>query len=48
MIEWADMIKDKLPEDRLDIKIKMVDENTRIIVLIPHGKQYEDICGVVA
>lgn len=48
IIEWADMIKDRLPEERLDIKIKIIDENTRVIVLIPHGKKYEDICEVVA
>lgn len=48
IIEWADMIKDQLPEERLDIKIKIIDENTRVLVLIPHGKIYEDICGVIA
>lgn len=48
IIEWADMIKDKLPEERLDIKFKIIDENTRVIVLIPHGKVYEDICEAVA
>ena len=48
IIEWADMIKDKLPEERLDIKFKIIDENTRVLVLIPHGKIYEDICEAVA
>jgi tRNA threonylcarbamoyladenosine biosynthesis protein TsaE len=48
IIEWADMIKDKLPEERLDIKFKIIDEDTRVIVLIPHGKVYEDICEAVA
>lgn len=48
MIEWADMIKDRLPEERLDIKFKIIDENTRVIVLVPHGKVYEDICEAVA
>ncbi len=48
LIEWADMIKDQLPSERLDIKIKIIDENTRIIVLIPYGKKYEDICEAVA
>ena len=48
IIEWADMIKEKLPEERLDIKFKIIDENTRIIVLIPHGKIYEDICEAVS
>jgi len=48
IIEWADMIRDKLPTDRLEIKFKIVDENTRIITLVPYGKKYEDICEVVA
>ena len=30
VIVWADMIKDYLPKDRLDIKIKIVDENNRV------------------
>ena len=48
IIEWADMIMDRLPDERLDIKIKVIDENTRIIKLIPHGKVYEDICEVIS
>ena len=48
IIEWADMIMDRLPDERLDIKIKVIDENTRIIKLIPHGKAYEDICEVIS
>ena len=48
IIEWAAMISDKLPEERLDIKFKIVDENTRILILIPHGKAYEDICEAVS
>ena len=48
IIEWADMIKEKLPLERLEIKIKIIDENTRVLVLIPYGKIYEDICGAIA
>ena len=48
IIEWADMIKDKLPEERLEIKFKILDENTRILVLVPYGRQYEEICGVIS
>ena len=44
VIEWADMIKDYLPKDRLDIKIKIVDENTRVLVLTPYGDKYVSIC----
>ena len=45
IIEWADLIKDYLPEERLDIKFKVIDENTRVLVLKPHGEVYENICG---
>ena len=44
IIEWADMIEDYLPKNRLDIKIKIVGEEKRVFILKPHGKKYEDIC----
>jgi tRNA threonylcarbamoyladenosine biosynthesis protein TsaE len=47
IIEWADTIMDYLPEERLDIKFKVVDENTRVLVFVPHGEKYEEICEAV-
>ena len=47
IIEWADMISDILPEERLDIKFKIVDEETRVLTFIPHGQKYEEICEAV-
>ena len=47
VIEWADTIEDILPAERLDIKFKVVDENSRILKFIPHGQKYEEICGAV-
>ena len=44
IIEWADLISDYLPEERLDIRFKVVDENTRILILKPHGDDYVRIC----
>lgn len=44
IIEWADLIEDILPKNRLDIKFKMVDENTRQLVITPNGNKYEDLC----
>lgn len=44
IIEWADLIEDILPKDRLDIKIKIIDENKRIFSITPHGEDYEDLC----
>ena len=47
IIEWAKTIKDVLPENRLDIKFKVAGENTRILVVTPHGKEYEELCEAV-
>ena len=47
VIEWADTIKDILPKERLDIKFKILDENKRLLILTPHGKQYEELCEAV-
>ncbi len=47
IIEWSELIKDKLPDERLDIKFKVIDENTRIIILKPYGQKYEDLVNYV-
>lgn len=47
VIEWADMIEDYLPEERLDIKIKAIDEDIRVFIIRPYGQQYEEMCEAV-
>lgn len=47
IIEWADIIKDILPEERLDITISIIDENTRVLSLTPYGEKYEELCNSV-
>ena len=47
IIEWADLIKDYLPEERLDIKFRILDEESRSLTFVPHGRQYEEICEAV-
>ena len=49
VIELADTIQDILPEERLDIKFKIVEgnENTRVLILKPHGQKYEELCEAV-
>lgn len=47
IIEWSDTIKEYLPEERLDIRFRIIDEETRILTFIPHGKEYEDICEAI-
>ena len=47
IIEWSELIEDKLPNERLDIKFKVIDENTRVLVLKPYGQKYEDLVNYV-
>ena len=47
IIEWASTIKDILPTNRLDIKFKIAGENSRILIVTPHGKEYEELCETV-
>ncbi len=47
IIEWAELIENRLPAERLDITIKIVDENTRILVFNPQGEKYEELCNAV-
>lgn len=47
VIEWSDTIKNILPKEYLHIKFKVADENKRVLVLTPYGKQYEDLCEAV-
>ena len=44
IIEWAKMIKDILPSERLEIKFKVLDENRRSLTITAYGKKYEDLC----
>ena len=47
IIEWSDMIKDVLPEERLEINFKIIGEDTRLVIIKPIGKRYEDLCEAV-
>ncbi|MCD8562320.1 MAG: tRNA (adenosine(37)-N6)-threonylcarbamoyltransferase complex ATPase subunit type 1 TsaE [Bacilli bacterium] len=44
VIEWASTIRQYLPKERLEIKIKVLDENRRSIILKPYGQKYVDLC----
>ncbi|NLA32761.1 MAG: tRNA (adenosine(37)-N6)-threonylcarbamoyltransferase complex ATPase subunit type 1 TsaE [Mollicutes bacterium] len=47
IIEWSSLIKKELPKERLEIKFVIVDENTRVLLFKPIGKEYEDICSAI-
>lgn len=44
IIEWADMIKGYLPDERLDIEFKIINENTRVVILHAYGEKYVNVC----
>lgn len=46
IIEWAETIRDILPKERLDIKFKIIDEEKRVLIFTPHGKNYEELLEV--
>lgn len=47
IIEWSELIKNDLPDERLEIKFKIIDENTRVLIFNPYGKKYEELCESV-
>ncbi len=47
VIEWANTIQDILPEERLEIKFKVVGENKRVLIITPYGEKYEELCEAV-
>ena len=44
IIEWSDLIPELLPKNRLNIRIKIIDENTRQFIIEPVGEKYIDLC----
>lgn len=47
IIEWSEMIESYLPKERLDITFKITGENSRTILLTPHGDKYMELCEEV-
>ena len=41
VIEWGNKIEEILPKERLEIKFKYVNENTRKIIFEPKGERYK-------
>ncbi|MFS0674414.1 tRNA (adenosine(37)-N6)-threonylcarbamoyltransferase complex ATPase subunit type 1 TsaE [Ornithinibacillus sp. 179-J 7C1 HS] len=47
VVEWAQFIEDYLPEERLDITIKYLDEQSRGIEFNPIGAHFEKVVKAV-
>ncbi|WP_419957920.1 tRNA (adenosine(37)-N6)-threonylcarbamoyltransferase complex ATPase subunit type 1 TsaE [Psychrobacillus psychrotolerans] len=44
IIEWAHLIEEDLPAERLEIQILRLDENARKFTFMPLGERYEQLC----
>lgn len=44
VVEWAHLIEEDLPDERLAIEIYRIDNDKRKFVLKPIGKRYEQLC----
>lgn len=44
VIEWAHLIDEQLPAERLTIYLHYINNEERIIKFVPVGKRYETIC----
>jgi tRNA threonylcarbamoyladenosine biosynthesis protein TsaE len=44
IIEWAHLIQDELPEERLDIRIERLSDPKRKFIFSPIGERYEKLC----
>jgi tRNA threonylcarbamoyladenosine biosynthesis protein TsaE len=45
VIEWADLIKGILPEERIEIRIKRIDDEKREISIEGKGRVFEKLAG---
>lgn len=43
VIEWADFIKDILPEENLDIEFQMNDDDSRTLIFSANGERYQEV-----
>jgi tRNA threonylcarbamoyladenosine biosynthesis protein TsaE len=48
IVEWASLIAELLPEERLDIYISVLGATEREFELVPHGAAYESRCAELA
>lgn len=43
VVEWAQFVREDLPEEYLEIQLFHIDENTRKLVVKPVGERYEQL-----
>ncbi|ASB90878.1 tRNA (adenosine(37)-N6)-threonylcarbamoyltransferase complex ATPase subunit type 1 TsaE [Bacillus sonorensis] len=48
LVEWAHLIGEQLPEERLEIVIKRLGGDERQLVFTPKGNRYENLCREIS
>ena len=43
LMEWANLVPEALPAERLDVLIEGSGVNARTVAIEPHGKRYEEV-----
>ena len=43
LMEWADLVSDALPKERLDVAIEGSGPDVRTVTVEPHGTRYEEV-----
>ena len=41
VIEWPDRLGSLVPDERLELEIRLSEEDVRVVVIIPHGKSWQ-------
>ncbi|MED2944979.1 tRNA (adenosine(37)-N6)-threonylcarbamoyltransferase complex ATPase subunit type 1 TsaE [Bacillus swezeyi] len=48
LVEWAHLIDEQLPKDRLEIVIKRLGDDERKLTFSPKGSRYENLCKEIS
>lgn len=47
VVEWPDRLGSLVPDDRLDVEIRLAENDDRVVILTPHGERWQEMIDVV-
>jgi tRNA threonylcarbamoyladenosine biosynthesis protein TsaE len=47
VVEWPDRLGSLVPAERLDIEIRLLEDDARIVLITPHGESWQERMGEV-
>ena len=48
LVEWAHLIEEQLPKERLEVVIKRLGDDKRKLTFTPKGRRYENLCEEIS